>query len=325
MLEPKDQVSESESGNTETSQVSTETGQTTSKPDDFEVDLSKTYKINPLTGESYTGQEIRQRINESKLFRQKQSDFDKATAEMQKKEDSYKAEIQRLEAARQLAEANSRISKIENQQEVSQEEYDPFAPLDLDEEKPTMQYKPEMYPVHQPVQSDPDEIEKRVLSKVDEILDKERRQRAQIEAVQNFTKAEKEARRIEIKRNYNVLTDDEVNEIINNDDVATRNTLDANNYITTDPEEAFRLVSEANKYRQRAINLLAKAEVKQERYDMQQQRQKEIMTRSTAQQEKLVYSEKPITNPADEKKARQSYREIAEANAEQRRIMKSAG
>jgi hypothetical protein len=323
MLEQKTQVSESESGNTETSQVSTETGQTNVTPDDFEVDLSKTYKINPLTGESYTGQEIRQRINESKLFRQKQSDFDKATAEMQKKEETYKAEIQRLETARQLAEANSRISKIENQKAAEDDTYDPYAPLE--EEKPTMQYQPVINPVRQPVQSDPDEIEKRVLSKVDEILDKERQQRAQIEAVQNFTKAEKEARRIEIKRNYNVLTDDEVNEIINNDDVATRNTLDANNYITTNPEEAFRLVSEANKYRQRAINLLAKAEVKQERYDTQQQRQKEIMTRSTAQQEKLVYSEKPTTNPADEKKARQSYREIAEANAEQRRIMKSAG
>jgi hypothetical protein len=323
MLEPITQVSNEESGKTENPQVSTEAGQTEVKTDGYEVDLSKTYKINQLTGEAYTGQEIRQMINESKLLRKKQSDFDKATAEMQKKEAEYKQAIEKLTTDKALTEANSRISRIENLKSV-EEEYDPFAPLE--ETKPTTQYKPIESPVRQ---IDPEEIEKRILNEVEERLNRVEQQRAQIEEIQGFRKARITNLTKQYKSEFPVLTEAEIGEIVSSLEVARNNELEANNYVSSPDNQirqrGYELIVEADKYTKTANTLLAKATVKQERYDIQQQQQKELMTRNTAQKQKTTYTDKISNRADDDADFRKALRQEALEEEHQRKAMKASG
>jgi len=304
MLEQKEQVSNEQGQTEKETQVSDPEGQTVSKPDGFEVDLSRSYVINPLTKEAYTGQEIRQRINESKLFRQKQSDFDKQTAELAKKEEGYQREIERLKTEKSLLETNSRISRIETQRET--DDFDPFAT-----EEESTNLKTRVEPARQ--QINPEEIEKKVMSLVDQRLDLERQQRDLIEKSQSFSRARDRTLRMQVKKEFPSADEDEIESIVGSMDVARKNDLEANMSYGNDPDKAMGLITEADSYSLRAAKAMASAMLKQEREEAKAKQQREIETISKGVFEPSTEaSKKPITNPKNEMKARQQRKRDAE-------------
>jgi hypothetical protein len=301
----KEQVSNEEGQTEMETQVSNnKEGQTVSQPDGLEVDLVKEYTLNKLTGEKYTGHEIRQRINESKLFREKQSQFDKQTAELAKKEEGYQREIERLKTEKSLLETNSRINRIEQKET---DDFDPFAP---DEEESTKPMTREI-PVRQ--QNNPEEIEKKVMSLVDQRLDLERQQRDLIEKSQSFSRARDRTLRTQVKKEFPSANEDEIEAIVGSMDVARKNDLEANMSYGNDPDKAMGLITEADTYSLRAAKAMATAMLKQERAEAKDKQQREIETISKGVFETPSGKDtKPVTNPKDELKARQQRKKDAE-------------
>ena len=297
-----------ESGTTEDkSQGSAENGNTV-EPDGSEVDLTREYTLNKLTGEKYTGHEIRQRINESKLFREKQSQFDKQTAELAKKEEGYQREIERLRTEKSLLETNRRINRNETQKET--DDFDPFADIEEESTKPTTR---EISPVRQQINSD--DIEKKVMNLVDQRLGFERQQRDLIEKSQQFDRARDRTLRIQLKKEFPSADEDEIQDMIGSMDVARKNDIEAHLGYGNDPDKSMSLVSEADAYSLRAAKAMASAMLKQERAEVRAKQQREIETISKGVFEPPSGKDtKPVSNPKDELKARQQRKKDAEEN-----------
>jgi hypothetical protein len=302
----KEQVSNEEGQTEMETQVSNnKEGQTVSQPDGSELDLVKEYTLSKLTGEKYTGREIKQRINESKLFREKQSQFDKQTAELAKKEEGYQREIERLKTEKSLFETNSRINRIEQKET---DDFDPFAP---DEEESTKPMTRVEAPVRQ--QNNPDDIEKKVMSLVDQRLDLERQQRDLIEKSQNFDRARDRSLRIQLKKEFPSADEDEIQDMIGSMDVVRKNDLDARNRYGDDMDKAMELIIEGDSYSLRAAKAMASAMLKQERAEVKAKQQREIETITKGMFEAPEGKEtKPVTNPKNEMKARQQRKKDAE-------------
>ena len=303
MAENTNQVSEQKDVKTEQPQVQVDAGNT-EQTGDMQLDLAKTYILDPRTDDKLTGLEARTLINQGKLYRQKQSEFDKSVSEMSKTKERYETEMAQLRTKVELLETNRRIDEMK---ETTSDDgtFDPFA------EEPAA--KKTVNPVKSDRQINPEEIEKKIMSLVDQRLDLERQQRDLIEKSQSFSRARDRTLRMQVKKEFPSADEDEIEAIVGSMDVARKNDLEANMSYGNDPDKAMGLITEADSYSLRAAKAMATAILKQERAEAKAKQQREIETISKGVSEPSSGKEtKPVTNPKDEMKARQQRKKDAE-------------
>lgn len=314
--ENKEQVSEN-AGNTENTQVSGSDGNTGPQTGDTQLDLAKIYVLDPRTDDKMTGLEVKTLVNQGKLHRKQQSEFDKSVSEMSKTKERYETEMAQLRTKVELLETNRRIDEMK-ETTSDDDTFDPFA------EEPAT--KKTVNPVKSDRQINPEEIEKKVMSLVDQRLDLERQQRDMIEKSQNFDRARDRALRIQFKKEFPSADEDEIQDMIGSMDVVRKNDLDARNRYGDDMDKAMELIIEGDSYSLRAAKAMATAMMKQDRADAKAKQQREIETITKGVFEPPTGKEtKPVSNPKNEMKARQQRRKDAEENLHKMNAVKMNG